>query len=109
MMVIGVAYRLLPLFASYWAYANAGYQVPPPSPHEMPWRGGQELVFVLWLFGVPALAGGLAFDAVPFVGAAAWCLLAATLLDTVNVTRILRHAFTQNESSAAASRTSSAR
>lgn len=100
-IVVGMEGRLLPLFASYWAYANAGYQGPPPSPHEMPWRGGQELVFVLWLFGVPALAGGLAFDAVPFVGAAAWCLLAATLLDTVNVTRILRHAFTQNESSTA--------
>ncbi len=48
---------------------------------------------MLWLFGVPALAGGLAFDAVPFVRAAAWCLLAATLLDSVNVFRILRHAF----------------
>ena len=59
----------------------------------MPWRGAQELVFVLWLFGVPALAGGLAFDAVPFVSAAASCLLAATLIDTVNVARILRYAF----------------
>ena len=70
----------------------------------MAWRGGQELVFVLWLFGVPALAGGLAFDAVPFVSAAAWCLLAATLLDTVNLIRILRHAFlTPGESSSTAS------
>ena len=59
----------------------------------MAWRGGQELVFVLWLFGVPSLAGGLAFDAVPFVRAAAWALLAAATLDTVNVARILRHAF----------------
>jgi hypothetical protein len=50
-------------------------------------------VLVLWLFGVPALAGGLAFDAVPFVGAGAGCLLAATLLDAVNVVRIPRHAF----------------
>jgi hypothetical protein len=32
----------------------------------MPWRPDQELIFVLWLFGVPALAGGLAFDAIPF-------------------------------------------
>jgi hypothetical protein len=64
------------------------------SPHEMGWRAGQELVFVLWLFGVPALAGGLAFDAVPFVAAAGWCLLAATLIDSVQVARILRHAFT---------------
>jgi hypothetical protein len=64
-----------------------------PSQHEMPWRHGQELVFVLWLFGVPALAAGLAFDAVPFVSAAAWCLFIATLVDTMNVIRILRYAF----------------
>jgi hypothetical protein len=48
--------------------------------------------FVLWLFGVPVLAGGLAFDAVPFVGAAAWALVAAALLDSINMARILRHA-----------------
>ena len=92
-MVVGMEGRLLPLFAWYWAYANTGYKGPVPSPHEMPWRGGQEVGFVLWLFGVPALAGGLAFDAVPFVRAGASCLLAATTLDAVNVTRILRHAF----------------
>jgi hypothetical protein len=93
-MVVGMEGRLLPLFAWYWSYANSGYKGPVPSPHEMAWRGGQELVFVLWLFGVPALAGGLAFDAVPFVRAAAWALLAAVLLDTISVMRILRHAFT---------------
>ena len=92
-MVVGMEGRLLPLFAWYWAYANTGYKGPVPSPHEMAWRGGQEFVFVLWLFGVPALAGGLAFDAVPFVRAAAWSLFAAALIDTLNITRILRHAF----------------
>ena len=92
-MVVGMEGRLLPIFAWYWAYSNTGYKGPVPSQHEMPWRNGQELAFVLWLFGVPALAGGLAFDAIPFVGAAAWSLLAASLLDTVNVIRILRHAF----------------
>jgi hypothetical protein len=92
-LVVGMEGRLLPIFAWYWAYANTGYKGPVPSQHEMPWRHGQELVFVLWLFGVPALAGGLAFDAVPFVSAAAWCLFVATLVDTVNVIRILRYAF----------------
>jgi hypothetical protein len=51
------------------------------------------LVFLLWLFGVPVLAGGLAFDAIPFVSAAAWCLLAATLIDGANVARIVGYAF----------------
>jgi hypothetical protein len=92
-IVVGMEGRLLPIFAWYWAYANTGYKGPVPSQHEMPWRPGQELVFVLWLFGVPALAGGLAFDAIPFVSAAAWCLLAATLIDATNVARILRYAF----------------
>jgi hypothetical protein len=92
-MVVGMEGRLLPLFAWYWAYANTGYKGPVPSQHAMPWRNGQELAFVLWLFGVPALAGGLAFDAIPFVSAAAWSLLAASLVGTVNAVRILRHAF----------------
>ena len=57
------------------------------------WRQGYALVFVLWLFGVPALAGGLAFDAIPFVSAAPWCLFIATVVDTMSVLRILRYAF----------------
>lgn len=92
-LVVGMQGRLLPIFAWYWAYANTGYKGPVASPHDMPWRAGQELVFVLWLFGVPALAGGLTFDAVPFVRAAGWSLFAATVLDTVNVAKILRFAF----------------
>ena len=38
---------------------------------------------------LPALAAGLTFEIVPLVGAAAWCLLTATVLDSVNVARIL--------------------
>jgi hypothetical protein len=59
----------------------------------MPWRTGQELAFLLWLVGVPALAGGLAFDAIPFVTAGACCLFVADVVDTAGVTRILRYAF----------------
>ena len=92
-MVVGMEGRLLPLFAAYWAYANSGYQGTVASPHEMAWRGGQDVAFVLWLFGVPALAYGLGADAVPLVRGGAWCLLIATLVDAVNMARILRHAF----------------
>jgi hypothetical protein len=92
-MVVGMEGRLLPIFAWYWAYANTGYKGPVPSQHEMPWRNGQELAFLLWLFGVPVLAGGLAFDAIPFVSAGAWCLFVAAVVDTAGVTRILRYAF----------------
>ncbi len=93
-IVVGMEGRLLPIWSWYWAYANTNYKGPVPSPHDMPWRTGQEIMLVLWVFGVPSLAGGLAFDAVPFVSAGAWCLLAATVLDIVNVSRIVRHAFT---------------
>ena len=92
-MVVGMEGRLLPIFASYWESANRGYRGPVTLPHYMPSRWAQELVFVLWLFGVPALAIGPAFDAVPFVRAAAWALLAATLVDSANMVRILGHAF----------------
>jgi hypothetical protein len=92
-LIVGMEGRLLPLFAWYWAYASTNFKGPVPSPHEMAWRQAQELIFLLWLFGVPCLAGGLAFDAVPFVRAAAWSLFIATVLDTVNLVRIVRHAF----------------
>jgi hypothetical protein len=92
-IVVGMEGRLLPLFAWYWAYANSGYKGPVPPPHAMGWQTGRDIAFVLWLFGVPALAGGLAFDAVRYVGAGGWCLLAAALLDSINVTCILRYAF----------------
>lgn len=68
------------------------------------WRRGQEIALVLWLIGVPTLAVSLAFDVTPFVSAGGWCLLAATLLDAVNIWSILRHAFlTPNNLSAAGS------
>jgi hypothetical protein len=92
-MIVGMEGRLLPLFAWYCASANARFTGSVVSPHQMASRSLQELVFVLWLFGVPALAVGLTFTFVPFVRAAGWSLLAATLLDSINMTRILRHAF----------------
>jgi hypothetical protein len=90
-MVVAMEGRLLPLLA--WYARTEGGRGPAPSPHDMPWRSGQEIVFALWLFGVPALAGGLAFGAVPFVRAAAWSLLAATVIDAANAAIILRHAY----------------
>lgn len=72
-MVVGMENRLLPMWVG----------------RELPWRYGQDLVFLLWLFGVPSLASGLALDLVPFVSAGAWCLLIATAVDTANGARLL--------------------
>jgi hypothetical protein len=101
-IVVGMEGRLLPLFAWYWAFANSGFKGPVPSPHEMSWRGGQEIVFALWLGGVPALAIGLGFDAVPFVRGGAWMLLGAALIDAANAARILRYAFVRPGGSSSA-------
>jgi hypothetical protein len=91
-MIVAMERRLLPLFAWYYASAQDGGRRGIVSPHDLPWRAGQEIVFVLWLGGVPALAGGLAFDAVPFVSVGAWSLLAASLLDSIQTVTILRRA-----------------
>lgn len=92
-MVVGMEGRLLPLFAWYWAYANTDYKGPVPPPHEMPWREAQDVVFILWLVGVPALALALALDIPVVVRAAAGCLLLATVLDSASVGRIFAYAF----------------
>lgn len=94
-MVVAMEGRLLPLFAWYWAAARAGGG-PVPAPAELPWRPGQWLVVALWLTGLPALAAGLAFDVIPLVRAAAWFLLAATVLDAMQVALIVRVAWTRN-------------
>jgi hypothetical protein len=90
-MIVAMGGRLLPIFAWYWAAAHAGGARPVVSPHDMPWRSAQYIVFALWLAGVPALAAGLAMDLVPVVRAAAWGLLAAAVLDTGQAALILGH------------------
>lgn len=92
-MVIAMEGRLLPLLAWFWAASNAERGDPVPSPHDMPWRAGQLIVFGLWLAGIPSLAGGLAIYSAPVVGAAAWCLLAAALISSAQLVVILRHAY----------------
>jgi hypothetical protein len=91
-MVVAMEGRLLPIFAWYWRMANAG-GAPVPSPHEMPWRAGQLIVFGLWAIGVPLLAAGLAFDALDAIRGGALALLTAALLDSLQAALILRHAY----------------
>ena len=99
-MIVGMEGRVLPIFAWYWAFENSQGREPVPSPHEMPWRAAQLLGFVLWLVGVPALAAGLAFDGLSIVRSGATALLAAALLDSAQVTVILRHAYRHTRSAA---------
>lgn len=92
-MVVAMEGRLLPIFAWYWASARAGGERAVVSPHDMPWRPGQYVVFALWSIGVPALAVGLAMDLVPVVRTAGWCLLAAATLGSAQAVHIVGHAY----------------
>jgi hypothetical protein len=93
-MVVGMESRLLPWLAWYWAFANTGFKGPVPPPDRMPSHGLQQAIWWLWLLGVPALAGGLTFNAVPFLAAGAWLLLAAVTLGAAQAIRVMRHGFT---------------
>jgi hypothetical protein len=50
----------------------------------------------VWLGGIPALAGGLAIYSTTIVAAAAWCLVAATLVASAQLIVILRHAYVRS-------------
>ena len=92
-MVVGMEGRLLPIFAWYWAYANTGYKGPVPSQHEMPWRTGRNSRSCCGCSACPRWRAAL--PSMPFRSSAPphGALFAASLVDTVNVIRILRYAF----------------
>ncbi|HEY7171034.1 MAG TPA: hypothetical protein VH417_09330 [Vicinamibacterales bacterium] len=73
-MVVAMEARLLPMVAWFWSYARNGYRVPPPSPHVVRDRSLQAIVFIAWTIGVPALAGGMAFESAPLVALGASAL-----------------------------------
>jgi hypothetical protein len=91
-MVVAMEGRLLPLFAWYWASARAGGE-PVVSPHDMPWRPGQYIVFGLWSIGVPALAIGLAMDVVGVVRVGGWALAASAALNAAQASVIIGYAY----------------
>ena len=79
-IVVGVGYRLLPIYAWMRAYEQAGFAVQPPSPHATPVRALQAANFLLWTAGVPLLAAGLGLERPPLVSAGGSALFAAVLL-----------------------------
>lgn len=95
-MVLGMESRILPMFAWYWAFAETSFRGPVLSPRQMSVRAFEQAAFYLWLAGVPMLAAGFFFDAVPFLAAGAWSLLAGTVLRSVNTAIVLRHAYLQS-------------
>jgi hypothetical protein len=66
-IVVGVGSRIVPWAAYLWGFGDGGYRVTPPTPHELPERKLQWIVFGSWLFGVPAVGLGLTFDQIGLI------------------------------------------
>ncbi len=119
-IIVGVQARILPIFAWYHAFARFKGSdlvsctpdqvrkkqdltpLPPDQvrkkqdltpPDALASHPLQRLIFWSWLIGVPCLAGGFAFDAVPLLVAGAWVLFAAAVLGGIDTAWILRHAW----------------
>ena len=89
-LVVAMEVRLLPLLAWYSAFTKRGFTRPDVSAHALPVRPVAALAFGGWVVGLPILAIGLALDRAPLVGAGAWVLLCAALLNTTHAIWILR-------------------
>ena len=92
-MVVAMEARLVPMVTWFWSYAASGYRNPPPSPHVMRDRSLQAIVYGGWTIGVPALAAGMFFASAPLVGAAAWSLLAAVAIATLDNVFVVAQVF----------------
>jgi hypothetical protein len=92
-IILGMGMRLLPAFSWMSAFTASGFGTTHPTPHEMPSRGLQYAILVLWTLGVPLLAFGLARNGLPWVTVGAWTLTGAAILATANTVRVLRYAY----------------
>lgn len=92
-MVVGIAARILPMFAWTHYYVGSDFREIPPSQYTMHDRRLQAVGLVLWSVGVPLLAWGLSFDRWTAVSVAATALLAALAANGINTVLIVRHAF----------------
>ena len=84
-MVVGVAARLLPLYAWLWGFYDREHKDSPPSPHAALSRPAQMAALGLWTAGVPGLAAGLALDRHAWISASAAALAVAVALGGANL------------------------
>jgi hypothetical protein len=96
-MVVGVSARLLPIYAWFRTDPERRYDGRVPSPHELPARGAQYAIVLLWLAGLPLLTCGLTFDAIAILRAGAVLLAVATALGLVQLGILRRAALTDRE------------
>jgi hypothetical protein len=91
-LVAGMEYRILPLFAWYWAFAHTDFKGPVPNPHTMPIAGVQRACFYLWLAGVPLVALGAAWPLPRLVSAGASLLVLAVAAGAIDAAAIASYA-----------------
>jgi hypothetical protein len=85
-IVVGVASRLVPLYAWLWGFADRAHRSSPPSLHGALSRPTQMATLLLWTGGVPLLAAGLARDRQPWISTGAALLSVAVVLGGANLT-----------------------
>jgi hypothetical protein len=92
-MVAGMQIHLLPLLAWYSAAHRAVDVQAIPSPASVGSRQLEGAAWLLWLWGVPALATGFFLNAIPLLTAGAVALTGAALAGALNGARVARSAF----------------
>jgi hypothetical protein len=92
-MIAGVQLRLLPLLAWYTAAERAPNAEAIPSMKVLSAQPLAGSAWVLWAWGVPALATGFFLDGIPLVAAGAGGLAMAALVGAGQAARLARHAF----------------
>ncbi|MBY0493413.1 MAG: hypothetical protein K2Y23_04310 [Cyanobacteria bacterium] len=92
-VVAGVQLRLLPLLAWFTAARGAADRGNHGSPHAVISPRLAAISFILWLWGVPALAVGFALDGIPLLTAGALALEAAVVIGAIQALRAAQHAF----------------
>jgi hypothetical protein len=93
-MIAGVQLRLLPLLAWFTAASGVTDRGSFGSPHAATSTRLASIAFILWIWGVPALATGFALDAIPLLTAGAVALEAGVIIGAIQAVRAARFAFT---------------
>ena len=87
-IVVGIQGRLLPLHGWYRVFVTEGMKPPRRSAHSLGSHRLARWILLTWTFGVPLLAGGLAFTSLPLVRVGSACLLAGVILNAAQATVI---------------------
>ena len=98
-IVVGVASRLLPLYAWLWGFHDREHRDSPPSMHAALSRPAQMATLALWSLGVPGLAFGLAGDRHRWITLSAAALAIAVFLGGANLVLGIRRLWSRESGS----------